>query len=108
MRPKSHSRAFRPGQHDSMTANDPTNLEQPHNVVQRLQRRIHQTRTIGYEIRLDLFEGQQTGWCELRGIKTIFLDASQTAGEQLSQLEEILDDIAAVNLPAALNTSQAA
>ena len=63
------------------------------NVVERLRRRIRDVRISGTVVRTDWLDGQQASWCELRGIRTIILDATQPASDQLSQLEEILHEI---------------
>ena len=63
------------------------------NVVERLRRRIAEVRSTGTVVRTDWLDGQQPSWCDLRGTRTIILDATQPAAEQLSQLEEILTEI---------------
>ena len=63
------------------------------NVVQRLRRQISHVQSDGTVVRIEFLKGQQASWCELRGIRTIMLDASHTATEQLGQLEDILKEI---------------
>lgn len=59
-------------------------------VVDRLRSRTAQARQLGFEVRAELLDGSQPDWCQLGSRRIIFLDLSQTAGEQLAQLEEIL------------------
>jgi hypothetical protein len=66
------------------------------NVVERLRRRIGDLRTSGMVVRTDWLDDQQASWCELRGVRTIILDAAQPAADQLSQLEEILQEISQI------------
>ena len=64
------------------------------NVVQRLRRRIAAVQSGGTVVRTEWLDGQQASWCEIRGVRTIMLDASQAAADQLGQLDEILTEIA--------------
>jgi len=73
-------------------------LEQEEHVVERLRRRLQEARAQGNVVRTEWLDGQQPSWCELRGVRTIILDASQTATDQLRQLEEILGEIASDDL----------
>ena len=61
------------------------------NVVARLRRRIDDARSLGFKVRLEPLDGEQATWCEIAGIPTLFVDLSQTAAEQLQQLNEALD-----------------
>jgi hypothetical protein len=58
--------------------------------VQRLQQRLADARAIGLKVRLEMFDGEQATWCEIAGVPTLFVDLSQTAAEQLRQVEETL------------------
>lgn len=59
-------------------------------VVARLQHRIDEARAIGFKIRIEPLDGGQATWCEIAGVPTLFIDLSQTAAEQLRQLDETL------------------
>ena len=60
------------------------------NVVVRLRGRIDDARTLGFKVRMEALDGEQATWCEIAGVPTLFVDLSQTAAEQLQQLEETL------------------
>ena len=45
---------------------------------------------MGLKVRLEPLDGQQASWCVIGGVPTVFVDLSQTAAEQLQQLEESL------------------
>jgi hypothetical protein len=64
------------------------------NVIERLQQRIRDAKGMGFRIRSEWLDDQQATWCEIGGVKTIFIDRSQTAAEQLEQLEESLASLA--------------
>tara|TARA_R110002049_G_scaffold4601_5_gene32578 strand:+ start:800325 stop:800609 length:285 start_codon:yes stop_codon:yes gene_type:complete len=63
------------------------------NVVERLRDRIVDIQSRGLVVRTEWLDGEQASWCEIRGVRTIMLDASQPAAEQLIQLDEILTEI---------------
>lgn len=67
------------------------------NVVARLRQRIADARRLGYRVRIEVLEDQQAGWCQVGKSKLIFIDLSQSAAEQLAQLDETLAEIAAVS-----------
>lgn len=60
------------------------------NVIQRLRTRIREVRAMGFRVRQELLEGQPASWCELGGQPTLFIDASQSAREQLASIDEAL------------------
>lgn len=60
------------------------------NVVSRLKRRVDDARRLGFKVRMEPLDGQQATWCEIAGVPTLFIDLSQTAAEQLRQLNETL------------------
>lgn len=60
------------------------------NVVARLKRRMEDARSLGFKVRMEALEGEQATWCEIAGVPTLFIDLSQTAAEQLQQLDETL------------------
>jgi len=60
------------------------------NVVARLRRRIEDARSLGFKVRLEPLDGELATWCEIGGVPTLFVDLSQTAAEQLQQLDEAL------------------
>lgn len=61
------------------------------NVVQRLKQQLQRARELGLDVRMDLLADQQASWCEIAGRPTLFVDLSQTAAEQLKQVEETLE-----------------
>lgn len=65
-------------------------MDQPQNIVQRLQSRLDEVRSLGFDIRWEVLEDEQAGWCVLAGVPTLFLDLGQTAGDQLRHVDEIL------------------
>lgn len=69
-------------------SNSPQHRESSDNVVARLQQRLIDARQAGLEVRLELLDGQQATWCEIAGSPTLFVDLSQTAAEQLQQVDE--------------------
>ena len=78
----------------SISSPDGAHLGGGQNVIERLRERIRDTKGIGIRIRSEWLEDQQATWCEIGGVKTIFIDLSQTAAEQLEQLEESLASLA--------------
>ncbi|TWU40752.1 hypothetical protein [Novipirellula artificiosorum] len=60
------------------------------NVIERLKRRTNDARTLGFQVRTEYLDGEQATWCMIGKQKTIFMDLSQTAAEQLRQLDESL------------------
>ena len=65
-----------------MTSND--------NVVSRLKQRLADARSLGFKVRMELLDDEHASWCEIAGVPTLFVDLSQTAAEQLHQVEETL------------------
>ncbi|MGV3485870.1 MAG: hypothetical protein ACO1RT_15740 [Planctomycetaceae bacterium] len=69
-------------------------LSEPHgpaaNIVQRLRRRIAEVRSLGFQIRQEFLQGHPSSWCEIGGKKTIFLDSSQPAADQIAALDEAI------------------
>ena len=68
------------------------------NVVERLQRRIAAVQLAGIDVRAECLDGEQASWCEVRGDRMIVLDATQPAGDQLDQLDQILAEIMQLSL----------
>lgn len=60
------------------------------NVVSRLKQRLKDARTLGFKVRMELLDDEHGSWCEIAGVPTLFVDLSQTAAEQLQQVEETL------------------
>lgn len=60
------------------------------NIVQRLKAKLGEARSQGFKIRMEFFDDEQASWCVIGGVPTLFVDQSQTAAEQLRQLDEIL------------------
>jgi hypothetical protein len=75
------------------------------NVVQRLDERIAQVKRMGFRVRSELLDGPAATWCILGKQKVIFLDLSQSASEQLIQLDEV---VASYLAHSALETNSAA
>lgn len=65
-----------------MTSND--------NVVARLKQRLRDAKLLGLKVRMELLDDEHASWCEIAGMPTLFVDLSQTAAEQLKQVEETL------------------
>ena len=61
------------------------------NVVERLKEQICRAETLGLAVRMEMLADQRATWCEIAGVPTLFVDLSQTAAEQLKQVEETLD-----------------
>ncbi len=59
-------------------------------IVQRLQKRIQQAKSLGFEIRNEWLDGLESTWCELGGVPILFLDLSKNAAEQLDQVNEAI------------------
>jgi hypothetical protein len=62
------------------------------NVVERLRLKTEYAWRKGFTVRFELLDGRDAAWCEIRGNKMIFVDLALTAGEQLEQLERVLDE----------------
>ena len=75
---------------DSLPSTSPAAENQAENVVQRLRRRLREAQQMGFEVRREWLEDQQASWCEIGGKRTLFVDLSQTAAEQLRQIDESL------------------
>ena len=78
----------------SMSGPNGTHVGGRQNVIERLQQRIRDAKGMGIRIRHEWLDDQQATWCEIGGVRTIFIDLSQTATEQLEQLEESLASLA--------------
>ncbi len=78
------------------------------NVVVRLRRKIRQAKQQGFRVRSEYLEDQQATWCEIGGVKTLFIDLSQTADQQLLQLEESLASFAQQHSSSDQTSSRAA
>jgi hypothetical protein len=73
-------------------------------VVARLAIRIREARRLGFHVRQEYLGGNVGNWCEIGGRKTVFLDASQAAGEQLAVLEQAIDSYRPASDPAHVST----
>ncbi len=62
----------------------------PENIVERLRSRIGQARVAGFVVRQEVLGPHQPAWCEIAGRKTLFLDSTQSAREQLAVVDEVL------------------
>lgn len=56
-------------------------------IVQRLKTRIAEAKSLGFQIRNEWLDGLESTWCELGGVKILFLDLSISAAEQLQQVD---------------------
>lgn len=63
------------------------------NVVERLRNRVREAKQAGFRVRMEYLEDETATWCVIGGVKTIFIDLSQTAAEQLGQLNESMSQI---------------
>jgi len=61
------------------------------NVVLRLKAKLKEARSLGFKVRIELLDDQQGSWCVIAGTPTLFVDLSQTAAEQLRQVEQTLE-----------------
>lgn len=61
------------------------------NVVERLKDQLRRARELGFNVRMETLADQQATWCVIAGVPTLFVDLSQTAAEQLKQVEETLE-----------------
>ena len=60
------------------------------NVVGRLKEKLKEARSQGFKIRMEMLDDEQASWCVVGGIPTLFVDLSQSAAEQLRQVDETL------------------
>ena len=60
------------------------------NVVVRLKQTLQRARAAGFRVRMEVLDDEQATWCVIAGKPTLFVDLSQTAAEQLQQVEETL------------------
>ncbi|KAA1262040.1 hypothetical protein LF1_46010 [Rubripirellula obstinata] len=60
------------------------------NVVVRLRRGIQQAKAAGFEVRMEHLGDGEAGWCQIGSKRILFLDAAQTAQDQLEELGEAL------------------
>lgn len=60
------------------------------NIVARLATRISEVRALGFQVRQEVLGAHQPDWCEIGGQKVLFLDASQSARQQLESIDEAL------------------
>lgn len=61
------------------------------NVVERLKLQLKRAEKLGMRVRQEVLSDEQATWCEIAGVPTLFVDHSQSAPEQLRQVEETLD-----------------
>ncbi|MDA8744942.1 hypothetical protein N9N28_09955 [Rubripirellula amarantea] len=67
---------------------------QQDNVVERLRKRLREVRQDGFDVRIERLEDGAAGWCQIGVKRMIFLDVSQTAREQLAQLDDAVANYA--------------
>lgn len=72
----------------------PSQQHQEENIVERLRRRVREVRQSGFEVRIERLDEGEAGWCQVGAKRMIFLDISQTAREQLAQLNDALANYA--------------
>ena len=61
-------------------------------VVARLGQAIQQAKAAGFDVRLEPLGDGQAGWCQVGRKRILFLDASETASEQLRQLQQLMTE----------------
>jgi len=61
------------------------------NIVLRLKAKLKEARSHGFKVRVELLDDEQGSWCVIAGVPTLFVDLSQTAAEQLRQVEQTLE-----------------
>ncbi|TWU63367.1 MULTISPECIES: hypothetical protein [Crateriforma] len=59
-------------------------------VVSRLKWRIQDATQMGFHVRTEPLDGRGADWCQLGRRRILFLDMTQTAADQLEQLDQIL------------------
>ncbi|TWU56852.1 hypothetical protein Poly51_27690 [Rubripirellula tenax] len=69
-------------------------MNQDDTVVARLRRRIRQAKSAGFQVRMEVLDDEQAGWCQVGRTRILFVNLSNTAAEQLAQVEETLRDFA--------------
>jgi hypothetical protein len=60
------------------------------NVVGRLKAKLKEARSLGFKIRMEMLDDEQASWCVVGGVPTLFVDLSQSAAEQIRQVDETL------------------
>lgn len=65
------------------------------NVVRRLKQQLDHARRLGFQVRMEVLDEEQPGWCQIGKSRLLFVNLSQTAAEQLAQVSETLVDFAA-------------
>lgn len=81
-------------------------MDDQENIVTRLRTRIRDAKRQGFRVRTEILDEEQASWCVIGDVKTIFIDLSQTAAEQLSQLNETLATFASEQQSAAQSAAQ--
>jgi hypothetical protein len=83
---------------------EPESTSPQENVVERLRAKIRQARSKGFVVRQEILGEQPSTWCEIGGRKLLFLDAAQSAREQIATLDELLADYqVATSIPSRLD-----
>lgn len=60
-------------------------------IIQRLKVRIEHARDLGFQVRNEWLDGLDSPWCELGGVRILFIDLSRNAHEQLDQVNAAID-----------------
>ncbi len=63
-------------------------------TVDRLKERVHLAKTLGFQIRNDWLDGPDSTWCEVAGVKILFIDLSQPVADQLDCVNEAIETCA--------------
>lgn len=71
---------------------EPESAQPQDNVVERLRAKIRQARSKGFIVRQEILGDQPSTWCEISGRKLLFLDAAQSAREQIATLDDLVAD----------------
>lgn len=64
-------------------------------VVARLKQKLDHARRLGFQVRMEVLDDEQPGWCQIGTSRLLFVNLAQTAAEQLAQVSETLADFAA-------------
>ena len=76
-------------------------------TVELLEQALAAAQAIGLKVRQDWLGGTDTGWCEIKGQKCIFLDVAQSPADQLGPVLDALRGdprLSRIDLPAGLAT----
>ncbi len=67
------------------------------NSVELLEHAIDYAKSHGYRIRTEILDGAAGGFCRIGNAPCIFLDHSSTAAQQLAEIMQVLEQVAATH-----------